>query len=59
MNLLYRSSRDGFKYLNIMNKINNKSNLLFLYLTENDRIFGAYIKTKLENIDINGSKKIL
>ena len=57
MNLLYRSSRDGFNYLNIINSINNKSNLLFLYLTENDRIFGAYIKTKLENININGPKK--
>ena len=57
MNLLYRSSRDGLKYLNIIKAINNKSNLIFLYLTENDRIFGAYIKTKLENININGSKK--
>ena len=57
LNLLYRSSRDEFNYLNIINAINNKSNLIFLYLTENDRIFGAYIKTKLENIDINGSKK--
>ena len=57
MNLLYRSSRDEFNYLNIINAINNKSNLIFLYLTENDKIFGVYIKTKLENIDINGSKK--
>ena len=57
LNLLYRSSRDEFNYLNIINAINNKSNLIFLYLTENDKIFGAYIKTKLENIDINGSKK--
>ena len=57
MKLLYRSSRDGINYLNIINAINNKSNLIFLYLTENDKIFGAYIKTKLENIDINGSKK--
>ena len=57
LNLLYRSSRDELKYLNIINKINNKSNLLFLYLTGEDRIFGAYIKTKLENININGSRK--
>ena len=57
MNLLYRKSRDELNYLNIINAINNKSNLIFLYLTENDKIFGAYIKTKLENIDINGSKK--
>ena len=57
MNLLYRSSRDGFNYLSIVNKINNKSNLIFLYLTGNDRIFGAYIKTKLENINLNGTQK--
>ena len=57
MSLLYRSSRDGFDYLNIVNKINNKSNLLFLYLTGSDRIFGAFIETKLEDIDLNGSKK--
>ena len=50
MNLIYRSSRDGFNYLNIVNKINNKSNLVFIYLTGNDRIFGAYIKTKLDDI---------
>ena len=57
MNLLYRASRDGFNYLSIVNKINNKSNLIFLYLTGADRIFGAYIKTKLENIDLKGSLK--
>ena len=51
MKLLYRSSRDGFNYLSIVNKINNKSNLLFLYSTGKDRIFGAFIQTKLENID--------
>ena len=34
LNLLYRSSRDEFNYLNIINAINNKSNLIFLYLTE-------------------------
>ena len=33
-----------------MGKINNKSNLIFLYYTGNKRIFGAFIKTKLENI---------
>ena len=57
INLLYRSSRDGFNYLSIVNKINNKSNLIFLYLTGKDRIFGAYINTKLENINLNGSRK--
>ena len=55
MKLLYRSSRDGFNFQNIVNKINNKSNLLFLYLTGKDRIFGAFIQTKLENIG-NGKK---
>ena len=29
LNLLYRSSRYGFNYLSIINKINNKSNLIF------------------------------
>ena len=57
MNLLYRSSRDGFNYLSIVNKINNKSNLIFLYLTGKDRIFGGFIQTKLENINLNGSRK--
>ena len=57
LNLLYRSSRDGFNYLSIVNKINNKSNLIFLYLTENKRTFGAFIKTKLSDINLNGSRK--
>ena len=57
MNLLYRSSQDGFDYLSIGNKINNKSNLIFLYLTGKDRIFGAYIENKLEKIDLNGERK--
>ena len=57
MNLLYRSSRDGFDYINIVNKVNNKSNLIFLYLTGKDRVFGAYIEVKLENIDLNGTRK--
>ena len=51
--LLYSSSKDGLKLENVVNKINNKSNLIFLYLTGNKRIFGAYIKTKLENIQHN------
>jgi hypothetical protein len=57
MYLLYRSSRDEFNYLNIVKQINNKTNLLFLYLTENDKIFGVYINTKLENMDLEGTKK--
>ena len=55
--LLYRSSKDGLELNDLKNKINNKSNLIFLYLTGADRIFGAYIKTKLENIDLKGSLK--
>ena len=47
--LIYRSTIDGFNYLSIVNKVNNKSNLIFLYLTENKRIFGSLITTKLYN----------
>ncbi len=53
MKLLYRYSKDGLEFQTIINKINNKSNLIFLYYTGNQRIFGAYIKTKLENIQHN------
>ena len=49
--LLYRATRDGLSLENIVQKINNKSNLIFLYNTGNKRIFGAFIKTKLENIE--------
>ena len=48
--LIYRKSRDGFGYDNIVNKIDNKSNLIFLYLTGDIRIFGNYIQTRLINI---------
>ncbi len=48
--LLYRATKDGLEFKNIINKINNKSNLIFLFFTGNKRIFGSYIKTKLENI---------
>ena len=41
---------DGFKFSTIVDKINNKSNLIFLYLTENQRIFGVYIQANLYNI---------
>ena len=51
MDLLYRSTRDGNGYKNLMDKINNKSNLIFLYLTGKDRIFGHYFKAKLENLE--------
>ena len=48
MKLLYRSSRDGLGLNDLRNKINNKSNLIFLILTGNTRIFGAFIKSKIE-----------
>ena len=50
MKLLYRSTKDGLNLQNMINKINNKSNLIFLFFTGNKRIFGLYIKSKLENI---------
>ena len=50
MKLIYRYSKDRLGYENIVNKIDNKSNLIFLFLTGNNRIFGNYTKTKLENI---------
>jgi len=46
--LLYRSSRDGLKLNDLKNKINNKSNLIFLFLTGNTRIFGSFFKIKIE-----------
>ena len=55
--LIYRASVDGLNFNSIVNKINNKSNLLFLYHTENNRIFGAVIRCKLDNINLNGSRK--
>ena len=48
MKLLYRSSRDGLKLSDLRDKINNKSNLIFLLLTGNTRIFGCHIKSKIE-----------
>ena len=48
MKLLYRSSRDGLGLNDLKNKIDNKSNLIFLFLTGNTRIFGAFIKSKIE-----------
>ena len=54
MRLLYRATRDGLEFNNVSDKINNKSNLIFIYFTGNERIFGNYIKIKLENM---GDKK--
>ena len=47
MTLLFRTSNDGFLDKKLNEKINNKSNLIFLFLMENGRIFGAYIKSKI------------
>ena len=49
--LIYRASKDGLQFSNMKDKINNKSNLIFLFFTGNKRIFGAFIKSKLENIE--------
>ena len=46
--LLYRESRDGLKLNDLKNKINNKSNLIFLFLTGNTRIFGSFFKVIIE-----------
>ena len=46
--LLYRSSRDGLELNNLRNKINNKSNLIFLFLVGNTRIFGSFINANVE-----------
>ena len=55
--LIYKATRDGDNYISVMNKINNKDNLIFLFLTRKKRIFGAYIKTKIENLNLNGERK--
>ena len=52
LKILYRASKDGFYINNLKNKINNKSNLIFLFLTGNTRIFGSYIKAKI-NVEHN------
>ena len=45
--LLYRANRDGLKLDNLYKKINNKSNLIFLFLSGNIRIFGVFIMAKI------------
>ena len=44
LKLIYRSSRDGLELKDLNEKINNKANLIFIFLTENSRIFGAFFK---------------
>ena len=51
MKLLYRYSKDGSEYNTLVNKLNNKSNLIFIYSTGNKRIFGNFFKTNLENLE--------
>ena len=46
--LLYRASRDGLDLNNLRDKIENKTNLIFLFLTGNTRIFGTYIKSQIK-----------
>jgi hypothetical protein len=48
INLLYRASRDGLNLNDMKNKINNKSNLIFLFLAGESKIFGSFAKTKVE-----------
>ena len=48
MKLLYRASKDGLNLNNLRDKINNKSNLIFLFLIGNTRIFGSFISSKIE-----------
>ena len=48
MKLLNRISKEGRGLDNLKNKINNKSNLIFLFLTGDKRIFGSFIKAKIE-----------
>ena len=47
MKLLYRASKDSLALNNLKNKINNKSNLIFLFFTGNTRIFGSFIKAQI------------
>ena len=46
--LLFRSSRDGLTLNKLKEKINNKSNLIFLFLAGENRIFGSFIKAQIK-----------
>ena len=46
--LLFRKSRDGLNLNTLKAKINNKSNLIFLFLTGNTRIFGSFTSDKID-----------
>ena len=45
---LYKCSKDGFGLNNLKDKINNKSNLIFLFQSGDSRIFGSFTKAKIE-----------
>ena len=48
MKLIYSLNKDGLELNCLKNKIDNKSKLIFLILCENNRIFGLFIKAKIE-----------
>ena len=48
LKLIYSSSKDGLELNKLKNKIDNKSKLIFLFLCENNRIFGLFIQAKIE-----------
>ena len=54
--LLYRATRDGHTFKNVVDKLKDKSNLIFIYLSGNERIFGNYLKTKLDNLGNENDK---
>ena len=56
MKIIYRASRDGDRFKHVVEKLNNKSNLIFIYLTVNLRIFGNYLKVKLEDLGKESNK---
>ena len=46
--LLFRANKDWLNLKTLKDKINNKSNLIFLFLTGNSRIFGSFFSAKIE-----------
>jgi len=48
MKLIFTSNKDELNFVNLQKKINNKSNLIFLFLTGNTRIFGLFVKVQIE-----------
>ena len=52
----YRTSRDSLKFKSLVEKLKNKSNLIFIYLSGNERIFWNYLKTKLAHLENDKDK---